>query len=161
MKRAASSSSASRVEKKSKQDGHEFEPFAVDVRRKEVPVSQMINKELWKKFYDVASHLGAFKQEVTLSSGDVLVLQHGPIQELSARFEEAIRENQASTALAKLEAVLLDLGYSRHPYAPKRSDYTRSEHALFTEDGDLNREVLALQVEAFPPALYVKKNKSA
>jgi hypothetical protein len=148
MKRAASATSSSvssRLEKKAKED---------------VAATQMVSKELWKKFYDVASHLGAFKQEVTLSSGDVIVMQQGPIQELSARFEEALRENQASSFLAKLEAVLLDLGYSRHPYAPKRSDYTRSEHALFTETGDLNREVLALQVEAFPPAFYVKKSKT-
>lgn len=121
--------------------------------------SAMIKKELWKKFYDVASHLGAYKQELPLASGEVLVLQNGPIQDLSTQFGVALENDTALSMISELEQIVLERGFSCHAYAPKRKDLTKSEFYLFGEDGKMNREVLALQIDSFPPSMYIKKNK--
>lgn len=130
-------------------------------REKKIKIDNnaLIRKELWKKFYDTTSHLGVFKQEVALSSGDTLVFQHGPFQELSQRFEKAIAEDKALVMITELEGILLKRGYSKHAYAPKRADFTTSEFSLFTEDGSIDTDVFALQTETFPPSLYLKKKQ--
>lgn len=113
----------------------------------------MIRKELWKKFYDIANHLGVSRQEVTLSTGDVLVFQHGPIQELSAAFEQAIANDTALDMITQLEGILFQRGFSLHSYAPKRTDLTKSECTLVDDKGKVRIDMLEIPSST----VYLKK----